>query len=713
MSYSDDEAFMIDDGSVELKYKKQATRLKQVLFVVGLICLCLLAATIHLSLKKDSSSSSPSMNVCTTSDCVMDSAQLLKKLDLDANPCENFYQYACGGWDESNEIPSDSASTSQFSELYDANTVKLRDLLEKNLNNTEYKSPSYYKACMDTSERNSESAQKLRDMLEQLASKSSLEDKLAYLMLVDVSSFISLGVGIDDKNATRNNIFLSQSGLGLPDPDYYKFKTIANNTILKTYRDYITNAAQYANVNINATLVVNMEKKLAEIFVPKDKLRDPVAIYNVYLTSKLDQDYTFLNWGNLLDSVYASIGSNKQVKEVINQTPEYFQRLSTLFQTLSTEEVTSFLQWRLVSRYMSQLDDQAIDLHQQLRQAVYGVTSLPPQWETCVSATDDALGFELGRLFVDKYFTEDAKEKIDAMIESIRSSFLTRLSNVQWMDTPTQNVAKEKALAVEQKIGYPEFIKDNQELKKYYQDVTVSNLHIDNYLSVIRHEVKDNFLDLFKPVNKMRWGMTPPTVNAYYSPSENEIVFPAGILQTPFYSPSMVDSVNFGAAGVVIGHELSHGFDDQGRQYDKDGNLRQWWSEDTVNNFKTRAQCFIDQYSSFEVNGEHVNGVLTLGENIADNGGIHTAFSAFKQWQEANGVEDALPGMSHTPDQLFFIGFAQVWCSKFRPQEAHQRLLTDPHSPANFRVIGAVSNTMDFVNAFSCPVPERDMCRLW
>eukprot|EP00056_Hartaetosiga_gracilis_P003946 m.69702 g.69702 ORF g.69702 m.69702 type:complete len:714 (-) comp11642_c0_seq1:102-2243(-) len=713
MSYDEEDLPMLQDGASTIVFKREGRKMRLVVVALGVLCLALLISTIVLGTKNNSSSSSSSA-VCNDAACVLDAAQLLKKMNPNVDPCDDFYEYACGGWEADNEIPEDSGSISQFSELADANSVKLRDLLEQGINSTEFKSPGYYSACMNTTTRNKESVKALKEMIATLNDvKTSNEEKIAFLALADVSAFFSLGVGVDDKNATRHTMFLSQGGLGLPDPDYYKYKTVDNNTLLATYSDYITSISTYINVTLSAESVIRIEKKLAEIFVPNDKLRDPVASYNKMTVKEINNIYKFVSIGSVLQIMYKDVEHEGHVDELINQTPDFFEKLNDAFSSFDTSDVNSYLQFRLIHRFVSQLDETANDIHLKLQQALYGSSSLPPQWEICVNAVDNALGFELGRFYVEKYFTEAAKNKIDSMIESIRSAFLSRLSDVQWMDAPTRDVAKGKANAVVQKIGYPEFIMNNKELKKYYEHVTVTPLHISNYIGVVQVEVVNNLLDYFLPVDKSKWGMTPPTVNAYYSPSMNEIVFPAGILQTPFYAASMIDSVNFGAAGVVIGHELSHGFDDQGRQYDKDGDLRQWWSNETVSNFKSRAQCFIDQYSSYVINGEHVNGKLTLGENIADNGGVHTAFAAFKEWQKDNGVEQTLPGMSHTPEQLFFIGFAQVWCSKFRPESTHQRILTDPHSPAKFRVLGSVSNTMDFMDAFNCPVPHRDMCRLW
>ncbi|CDQ68099.1 unnamed protein product [Oncorhynchus mykiss] len=367
--------------------------------------------------------------------------------------------------------------------------------------------------------------------------------------------------------------------------------------------------------------------------------------------------------------------------------------------------LNNYMIWNLVQKGASSLDQRFENAQDKLLESLYGTKkSCTPRWQTCIGNTDDTLGFALGALFVKATFDKHSKEIAEGMINEIRTAFKYALDHLKWMDKQTRQAAKDKADAIYDMIGFPDFILDPKELDDVYDGYDVSEDNFfQNALNFYNFSARVMADQLRKPPNRDQWSMTPPTVNAYYMPTKNGIVFPAGILQAPFYAQDHPKALNFGGIGVVMGHELTHAFDDQGREYDKDGNLRPWWQNSSVESFKNRTECMVEQYNGFTINGEHINGKQTLGENIADNGGLKAAYNAYQAWVQENGEEKRLPAVNLTNDQLFFVGFAQVWCSVRTPESAHEGLMTDPHSPPKYRVIGTLSNSPDFAEHFQCP----------
>jgi endothelin-converting enzyme len=411
-------------------------------------------------------------------------------------------------------------------------------------------------------------------------------------------------------------------------------------------------------------------------------------------------------------------------------TPSYFRGLNDILQNTSKETILRYTQSQLLTGVASHLSQEFRTAVLTFEKVVSGVSAEDPRWQTCLDRTDSALGFALGKLFVDKAFSGNSKTIAESMIQTIVASFKNNLGNLAWMDEPTRQLAREKADAVIYKIGYPDWIQNSTLLAKYYENMTITkNEYFQNVLNIRQYSVKKNQAEIYKPVDKSKWEMTPMTVNAYYNPSNNEIVFPAGILQPPFFDQSYPLAYNYGAIGVVMGHELTHGFDDQGSQYDKAGNLRPWWESSVRQNFNERTECMSEQYSKYEVvtsnDGSEtslVNGNLTLGENIADNGGLKEAYDALEtalagMTASAAGSLLGLPALNLTKEQLYYVGFAQIWCSNIRPAAAYLSLQQDPHSPHPYRVIGSVSNSVQFANAFRCPADSpmnpSSKCVVW
>ncbi|GFN91707.1 endothelin-converting enzyme 1-like [Plakobranchus ocellatus] len=379
--------------------------------------------------------------------------------------------------------------------------------------------------------------------------------------------------------------------------------------------------------------------------------------------------------------------------------------------------LNDYMLWHLVADFAPMLSKPFRDAKQTFSEVMSGTKGNEETWHICITETDLVLGFAVGALFVKETFVGGSKAKAKEMIENVRTAFTDNLPNLDWMDDATRAAALDKANAVTDMIGYPDYILDHVKLDKKYENLKMNKSdYFGNNLAFTRYSFRRTFGKLRKkPLNE--WAMSPPTVNAYYSPNKNTIVFPAGILQAPFFDRNFPQSLNYGAMGVVMGHELTHGFDDQGREYDKEGNMKNWWGQEAIKRFKEKTQCLVDQYNKFELHGEHERGKQTLGENIADNGGLKSAYNAYSKWVERNGVEQLLPALNLSHKQLFFLSFAQVWCWNSKPESDHMQILTDPHSPAKFRVIGPLSNSEDFSREYKCSSKARmnpkKKCEIW
>lgn len=547
------------------------------------------------------------------------------------------------------------------------------------------------------------------------------------------------------------------------------------------YMDKVAELMGGKNVTTQMRDMLDFETKLASITVPQDQRRDDERMYHKFTLRELNKRSPFLNWTKYFDDAFdyhskttisfsseirprtnasdMDININNQTRYSIAQpktnqsnietlppdvvqrqsltiskhkitddesiviySPEYFDKLSALIEEYSETErgkvtLANYMAWSVIQSLIATLPKNFRDASKILRKALIGSEGIEVSWRYCVTDTNQVMGFALGSLFVRKVFQGNSKERAEEMIYSIRNAFKDNLSELSWMDDRTRMLAREKADYINQMIGFPDFILNTEKLNGKYEGLELDeNNYFENNIKVNVLSLRENMEKINKPANKTEWEMTPPMVNAYYTPTKNQIVFPAGILQTPFYDLSYPNSLNYGAMGVVMGHELTHAFDDQGREYDKDGNLYQWWYNETLSHFEERAKCFVDQYSSYKVDSNNLNGKQTLGENIADNGGLKAAFRAFEKWSDQN-PEPRLPGLSLTSKQLFFVGFAQVWCSISTPEALKLQVLNDPHAPAQFRVIGTLSNSREFAREFNCPLgskmnPEKK-CVVW
>ncbi|XP_011629585.1 neprilysin-4-like isoform X2 [Pogonomyrmex barbatus] len=668
---------------------------------------------------------------------------MLRYMDKSVDPCEDFYQYACGNWAKRNPIPKDKAGYDTFEMLRESLDSVLRELLEDpisgdadeiNADDATVKAKYLFQSCMNHDILKQRMEQPLIRLLDYLGGWPILRpdwnpDKFDWLLLTaqlrlyNNDVLISEWVGPDIKNSDKYVIQFDQTSLGLPTRDY--FLQSSNTIYLEAYKDYLMKiaillGASLDNVTIQAKEMIEFETQLASITSSPDERRNFSELYQRMSIGELRTLVPQIDWRRYLSIVLARPINFSE--PVVVFALQYIQDLVVLLSKTQPRTVANYLLWRFVRHRVNNLDDRFQEVKQKFYYILFGREQAPSRWKNCVTQVNSNMGMAVGSMFVRKYFDENSKNDTLSMTREIQRSFRELLNKTNWIDDETKYLATEKVNAMSLRIGYPDFILQPHLLNERYKDVVIRpNEYFENifkYFYNILTRIEQNRLG--NTVNKTLWNTAPAVVNAYYSRNKNQIMFPAGILQPPFYHRFFPRSLNYGGIGVVIGHEITHGFDDKGRLFDKDGNLHRWWKDETIDGFHRRAQCLIDQYARYTVTevGMHIDGVNTQGENIADNGGIKQAFRAYEKWLRLNKEEDeTLPGISATDKQLFFLNFAQVWCGSMRPEATRNKLKTAVHSPGKFRVIGTLSNSKDFAQVFNCPLGSpmnpASKCSVW
>jgi putative endopeptidase len=640
-------------------------------------------------------------------------------LDKTVDPCVDFFQYACGRWVATHPIPPDRPMWGSSMELVQRNQEILRVILEKasiddpGRTPVEQKIGDFYYACMDEKTVDAKGFDPIKPELRRidaLSDKQGLPAEVVRLNRQGVGVWFAFGSSPDPKNSTMDIGDADQGGLGLPDRDYYLKDDAKSMELRAAYVKHVVAMLQLIGetpekAGADAHAILAFETLLAKGSLDVVARRDPDNLYHKLTVAQLKALCPFIDWTAYFESVGApNIGSlNVDV-------PDFFRALNAAVAATSLDDLKAYLKWHVVHAEAADLARPFVDENFAFYgKALTGTTQLQPRWKRCVEFTDNALGEALGQKYVDQTFGAEGKERTLKMVHAIEKAMDEDLGQLSWMRPETKKAAYEKLEAVANKIGYPDKWRDYSTVHIARDDFAGDALRATEF------EVHRDLNKIGAPVDRGEFGMTPPTVNAYYNPLENNINFPAGILQPPFYSNTADDAVNFGAVGSVIGHELTHGFDDQGRKFDAQGNLRDWWTKADADAFEKRAQCLIDEYSKFKpVDDVHLNGKLTLGENTADNGGIRLAFTALMD------TLDGKPGKAvdgFTPEQQFFLGYARSWCGK-RTEEFDRMLAqVDPHSPEKFRVNGVLENFPEFQKAFACkvgqPMVAAPACRVW
>lgn len=624
-------------------------------------------------------------------------------LDTTVSPKVDFYEYACGGWMKANPLKPEYSRYGTFDELGENNREQLKELvlgLDPNAadGTNAQKVRDLYAMGMDSLRLNEEGAAPLAKDLATIAAAN--RDSLVELMatMPGLGIFFGTGVSSDLADSNVNTMYWGQGGLGLGDRDYYTEKSERNDKILAAYRTYLETVASLAGYDKAAASrlasnVIKLETTLAADQMTRTQQRDIAAQYNVRAVADLDKEYPSVNLKRYFEL------QNLNVDTIIVDSPKYYATVAKALAEQPEEVLRDYAAASYISSAAPYLSDDFINADFKLSQVLSGVEEQRPRWKRALSVPNSVLGEVVGQLYIEKYFPESSKERMLTLVGNLQESLGEHIDSLTWMSDTTKMRAKEKLASFRVKIGYPDNWRDYSAL-----EINPGKSYWENIQSAILFNQDYNNSDYGKPVDRERWLMSPQTVNAYYNPSTNEICFPAGILQPPFFDPEADDAVNYGAIGVVIGHEMTHGFDDQGRQFDKDGNFADWWTPADAEAFNALADKLVAQFDSIEVApGLRANGRLTLGENIADQGGLRVAYTAYKN--SLNGIEGPVID-GFTPDQRFYLAYSNVWAGNIREDEIRQRTMSDPHSLGKWRVNASLRNIEPFFTAFG--ITESD-----
>ncbi len=642
-------------------------------------------------------------------------------LDLKADPCQDFYKFACGNYAARNPIPSDQTSVDQFYTLYNVNAERLQGILTRYATSAAERTPNEqkigddYKACTDTALIDSKGLAPVQPLLDEIGrvSKVGLPYFTGELQRYGVNVFFNYGSMQDFKDATKEIALIDQGGLGLPERDYYTRTGEKDKQVRQQYVDHIASMLTLAGepadrAKTDATDILAFETRLAQASLTVTQRRDPQAIYHPETRDQFNGSLHGVPLTPFFEAVHSPSITSLNVAN-----PDFFPAMVQAILGARLETLRAYMRYQVLTAYASVLPRafDAENFHFYGTQ-LQGQPEQQPRWKRCSAKVDAQLGEALGQVYVQQYFPADEKARTLEVVHDIEAAMDRDIDNLQWMSADTRVKAKAKLHAITDKIGYPEHWRDYSSLSISPGDAFGDQQRANTF------ENDRQLNKIGKPVDRLEWDMTPPTINAYYDPSMNNINFPAGILQPAFYDPAADLAVNYGHIGGIVGHELTHGFDDEGAKFDGNGNLNDWWTPEDKKNFESRTSCLVNQYSKFvAVDDVHVNGRLTLGENTADNGGLLLAYMAYLDRAKQAGADPAMKVNGYTGPQRFYIAFAQDWCENTRPEATRARVLTDPHSPDHFRANGPIVNQPDFAKAFGCkvnsPMTPTQNCRVW
>lgn len=645
----------------------------------------------------------------------------VSNMDTSASACDDFYEYANGNWLKKTQIPSTEARWGIFNILADNNNVLLKSILEEAAKKKGSASGSdeqligdYYASCMDEAAIEKAGTTPIKpflDRISKISSRSDLEKTIAYLHDNGFPAVFSAGAGPDLKDSNVVILNAGQGGLTLPNRDYYTQTDPKSVEIRERFVKYMTNIFKLLGdsdgvATTDANSVLAFQTRLAKASLTPVERRNPDNNYNKITIAAAQELTPNFSW-----QTYFSERKVPATSDINMAPPKFFTEFNTMLTDVAIDQWKTYLKWMVANSAAPDLPkafaDENFDF---FRRYMSGQKEPQPRWKTCVQATDGDLGEALGMEYARKAFPPEAKARMNELIDNLMAALKTRINGLEWMSASTKAQAQAKLATFKRKIGYPDH-------PRGYKGLSITRgSYAGNVIRSNQFRVRRNFQDLGKPRDRTRWGFTPPTVNASYNPTNNDITFPAGILQPPFFNFNADDAINYGAIGGVIGHEITHGFDDQGSRFDADGNLKMWWTDDDRKKFDERAACVVDQFNEYEVQpGLFINGKLTLGENIGDFAGLTVAFDAYMRSLEGKKQPENIDGF--TPEQRFFLGWAQVWAGKYTPEAEQQQVKGNPHSLPKWRVNGPLSNMPQFAKAFGCkagqPMVRANACAIW